>query len=161
MAPFGFELSVVAVVWQRLFARTEIFHIKPARLHPRLIVIRARASDLTKRRDDVDIRLSPRASGAYRRGASSVFADGICRICYTNASFCRVCAINANESVRKVYAYDLCFTIPASYGGNPVPELKQCRQALLRSWDTITFNWGIRKICGLEPRDRRDRRAWP
>lgn len=59
-APFGFELSVVAVVWQRLFARTEIFHIKPARLHPRLLVIRARASNLTNRRDDVDIRLSPK-----------------------------------------------------------------------------------------------------
>lgn len=54
---------------------------------------------------------------------------------------------NADESVRKVYAYYLYFTITASYGGKPVPELKQCHEALLRSWDKLRSTVGELERC--------------
>lgn len=54
---------------------------------------------------------------------------------------------NADESVRKVYAYYLYFTITASYGGKPVPELKQCHEALLRSWDRLRSTVGELERC--------------
>jgi len=140
-ARFEFELSVVAVVWQRLFVRTEIFLIKTGAVTTSPYRYVARASNLTNRRDNVDIRLSPEPReltvAMLLQFSLMGYAGYVTQTCLLS----RLCN-NADESVRKLHADDLCFTIIASYGGNPVPELKQCCEALLRSWDKLRSTVG-------------------